>query len=459
MDAETAARQLVTELLTGATERVAAVFAPPETASLRLPDGIRPSSTAELRAYFDRLADRYTPYEIGVNTVLVDGDTAVVRWQLAVGGDVKNTVLTEVMVGADGITTVVGGLAPAAVLPASTRVGLTTAAQTTDDPVVVLAPDDAVVAVNDAAIETFGRDRAAVLGRSVETLLGPVPAFEAGEESLVAGPAGRRVFEVRVSAVGFAGEPTGGHPPRATKAPPSRAETADRVLVARDVTERRRRTQQLSVLVRVLRHNVRNDLDVIRSHIDVARRQADDAVAETLSPAVERTAALVATADTANTIRSLTATPDHHTVDLVAVARRAADRARESFDDTTVVCEAAVETAEVSVAEGFGRAVWELVENAHEHGGSTVRLSVTRHGQFQRLAVDDDGPGIPNDERMVLNRATETSLEHGSGLGLWLTKWLVDASGGALTFAVDDGTIARIDLFDGDRAWPSESNS
>jgi Signal transduction histidine kinase len=73
---------------------------------------------------------------------------------------------------------------------------------------------------------------------------------------------------------------------------------------------------------------------------------------------------------------------------------------------------------------------------------------VTRHGQFWRLSVADDGPGIPDDERMVLNRATETSLEHGSGLGLWLAKWLVDASGGGLTFAVDDGTVARVDILD-----------
>jgi len=251
---------------------------------------------------------------------------------------------------------------------------------------------------------------------------------------------------------------------------------ADRTLVARDVTERRRRTQQLSVLVRVLRHNVRNDLDVIRSRIDDARRRGDDAVAETLAAAATQTEELLETANTANTVQSLTASPDHHTADLVAVAREAATRARESFPDVTVVCEVSgetggvsgetaetPETAETTVADGFARAVWELVENACEHGGSTVRLSVTRHGQFWRLAVADDGPGLPDDERMVLNRAVETSLEHGSGLGLWLAEWVVDASGGALTFAVDDGTVARVDLFDGDRLrerdWPSETNS
>lgn len=462
----TAARRLVTELLAGAA-RVETVFAPPERVSLRLRDGTTPSSTADLRAYFDWLADWYSCYELRVDDVLVDGNTAVVRWRLHPDEASDGyTALTEVTVDAGGVTEVAGDLEPTAVVPSSAQLGLSTV----DDPVVVLSPAGDVVAVNDAAVETFDRKRPAVLGRPVAALFGPSPAFEAGEEYLVAGPAGRRAFEVRVSAADRPRRPSTVAGAQVTADDADRASdsqsdelTADRVLVARDVTARRRRTQQLSVLVRVLRHNVRNDLDVIRSRIDAARRHGDDTVAETLAPAATQTATLLETADTANTVQSLTAEPDHHTADLVAVAREAVDRARESSPETTVVCETAVETAETTVAEGFGRAVWELVENACEHGGPTVRVSVTRHGQFWRLSVADDGPGIPDDERMVLNRAVETSLEHGSGLGLWLAKWVVDASGGALTFAVDDGTDARVELFDGDRLgdrdWPSETNS
>lgn len=48
---------------------------------------------------------------------------------------------------------------------------------------------------------------------------------------------------------------------------------------------------------------------------------------------------LLETANTANTVQSPTASPDHHTVDLVTVAREAADRARESFPEATVVCQ------------------------------------------------------------------------------------------------------------------------
>lgn len=38
----------------------------------------------------------------------------------------------------------------------------------------------------------------------------------------------------------------------------------------------------------------------------------------------------------------------------------------------------------------------------------------------------------------------ETSLEHGSGLGFWFVYWVVTAVGGEFTFAVDEGTTARV---------------
>lgn len=436
LDPETAARRLVTDLLAGGeTDAVDELFADPERVSVRGRDG--QESDGGLRDYFDRLADRYDRHRIEVASVLPDGDSAVVRWRLVDDGDVTARAVTAVTVGDGGITRVTGDVEPAAVTPAATRGGAAGALQNVGDCVVVLASDGTVVEANDAALETFDRERAAVLGEPVAALLGPSPDFEAGEEYLVTGPFGRREFEVRVF-----------------DADAARRLAADRTLVARDVTERRRRRQQLSVLNRVLRHNLRNDLDVIRSRVEYARRTGDDDVSETLGAAAAATDDLLATADDARTVQSLLDDPTRRSVDLAELARETATRARESYPDATVrVDESTAASPQTTVIEGFDRAVWELVENACEHAGPapTVVVGVERVGQFLRLRVTDDGPGLPDDERMVLNRAVETSLDHGSGLGLWLARWLVDAAGGALTFAVDGGTTARVDLFDGDR--------
>lgn len=433
-DPAVAARRLVTELLgDGATGVVEELFADPEQVSIRPIDSRELDTLDALRDYFGRQSDRHSG-QPRVERVVCDGDTAVVRWRPAGGNSEGSASMTEVTVGDDGITSLAGELTPTTDAPEPGRPGAAVAPGV-GDCVIVLSDDDIVTEVNDAALEAFDRARTDVLGESVGALLGPSPEFETDEEYLVTGPFGHREFEVRVFGTGAGGTDTA------------------RTLVARDVTQRRRRQQQLSVLNRVLRHNLRNNLDVVRSRVDYARRAGDGDVAETLAAAQEATDDLLATAGAARRVQSLLEDPNWQSVDLQTVAEDAVGRAREEYPDATVRVESGTDATATEVIEGFDRAVWELVENACEHAGAepTVVVSVERVGQFLRLRVIDDGPGLPDNERMVLNRAVETSLEHGSGLGLWLTKWLVDASGGAVTFAVDDGTTARVDLFDGDR--------
>ena len=64
------------------------------------------------------------------------------------------------------------------------------------------------------------------------------------------------------------------------------------------------------------------------------------------------------------------------------------------------------------------------------------------------MCVADNGPGIPESERRAISQGIETQLAHVSGLGLWLTKWIVDQSNGDIRFAQNDprGTIVGIRL-------------
>jgi signal transduction histidine kinase len=55
------------------------------------------------------------------------------------------------------------------------------------------------------------------------------------------------------------------------------------------------------------------------------------------------------------------------------------------------------------------------------------------------VTISENGPGIPDEERRVLEAGTETPLEHSSGLGLWFAYWLVHYVGGDITLDVDDG--------------------
>lgn len=78
----------------------------------------------------------------------------------------------------------------------------------------------------------------------------------------------------------------------------------------------------------------------------------------------------------------------------------------------------------------------------------TVRLEATASEPDVVIEISDNGPGIPETELEPLRAGMETALEHTSGLGLWIANWIVEASGGTLSFAANDprGTVVRIEL-------------
>jgi len=96
------------------------------------------------------------------------------------------------------------------------------------------------------------------------------------------------------------------------------------------------------------------------------------------------------------------------------------------------------------------QAIVNLVLNAAyvtEDGGE-IRLRVRRRGAELGIAVEDDGPGIPAEVRdRILDPFFSTKPEgEGTGLGLSVTRTIVDAHGGELTFEFPPGggTVATV---------------
>jgi len=66
-----------------------------------------------------------------------------------------------------------------------------------------------------------------------------------------------------------------------------------------------------------------------------------------------------------------------------------------------------------------------LFQNAIEHAGPeiTIRVEKTEHG----FAVEDDGPGIPPEERHRIFDASYSTSEGGTGFGLQIVEQVVEA--------------------------------
>jgi signal transduction histidine kinase len=86
----------------------------------------------------------------------------------------------------------------------------------------------------------------------------------------------------------------------------------------------------------------------------------------------------------------------------------------------------------------LARAVGNLLRNAQKYAAHTVGLSASRTGGMLEILVDDDGPGIPEEERerifepfYRLDRSRDRATG-GFGLGLSIARKAVKLHGGAL---------------------------
>ena len=110
-----------------------------------------------------------------------------------------------------------------------------------------------------------------------------------------------------------------------------------------------------------------------------------------------------------------------------------------------VTTKLAVDVSQVSAGQVVGdrsqliRAVRNLGENAARHASTEVRLDLGESNGVVRLAVTDDGPGIPPGEReRVFERFTRIDEARsrdagGSGLGLAIVRDVAERHGGTVT--------------------------
>ncbi|WP_299237188.1 PAS domain S-box protein [Natronomonas sp.] len=224
------------------------------------------------------------------------------------------------------------------------------------------------------------------------------------------------------------------------------------VAVLRDVTERIQRERTLrerqdeldllrQVLTRYLRHNLGNGLNVIRGHAELLAETASSPETNRSADAiVEQTDRLIETSDTARRYSSLIdrgGEPSEY--DLSAVLEETVAEIDSAYPSVSVTVDAP-ETCTVIAGRGIEQAVGGLVENAAKHNDADdpwvrVRVRVRvgpRNGA--RLTIEDNGPGIPDHDLAAFEQGTESSLEHSSGVGIWLSKWVIEGAGGTLSF-------------------------
>jgi signal transduction histidine kinase len=122
-------------------------------------------------------------------------------------------------------------------------------------------------------------------------------------------------------------------------------------------------------------------------------------------------------------------------VDLAAIVALAARDTQPIADERHVVLDVVPANA---IVDGDERRLREmtrnLLDNAIRHARASVRVASRRQGRICEIVVEDDGAGIPQEERQRVferfyRRASDGS---GGGLGLAIVQWIASAHGGTI---------------------------
>lgn len=195
-----------------------------------------------------------------------------------------------------------------------------------------------------------------------------------------------------------------------------------------DVTERkeaeeklRQRNEQLDEFASVVSHDLRNPLNVAEGRLKLAREECNSEHLQAVANAHKRMSALVE--DLLTLAREGNRVSDIEPVNLARLVEacwRNVDTANATF-----------RTRITGLIQADRRRLEQLLENlirnAVEHGGDDVTVTV---GAIEEgFYVEDDGPGIPEEERDVVFDTGYSTGEEGTGLGLSIVQRSVEAHG------------------------------
>lgn len=320
-------------------------------------------------------------------------------------------------------------------LPVTSQVGRNAAVEDIQEGILITDTSGQVVDVNPAASAIFDDRPATLVGTSVGSVFGDqAPAeAEAVAPTEYRTDAGR-IYGVTVSSIHDRGDrPVG------------------RAIVFRDITERELRETQLEVLNRVLRHNLRNKLSVVQIYAEMLGEHATGDAVEYVERQTVAISELMTLGDRAREFEELTmhGEASRSQVDISAVIRRLAEALTSEFPEAEVTMDIPSGLTVETYPDALEVVLENLLRNAAEHTDQAVpqiEITAASRNGVVRVAVRDYGPGIPDDELEVLEAGTETPLVHGSGLGLWISRWGVNALGGDLAFEANDprGTTAIV---------------
>lgn len=318
-----------------------------------------------------------------------------------------------------------------------------------EDPVYVLDEKGRFEFVNEAFVETFGYEQDEILGKDV-SIIKDETAVEQGENNLgriLSSDGGDSIFfeteiqtksgnsvlcEDHMTVLPYEGEYFNGS-----------------AGILRDISEQKKRerelkrqNERLDEFTSVVSHDLRNPLSVIEGNVELLSEEFASERIESIQRSLTRMNELI-----------------DDLLELSRVGDNATDKKSVSLAELFENCWQSVETSNATLNTKTNHRIQadrsrvkqlceNLVRNAIEHNEQDVTITV---GELaDGFYVEDDGSGIPENERDDVLEAGYSTTEEGTGFGLSIVKQVVDAHGWGICVTESSEGGARFEIINVD---------
>ncbi len=219
---------------------------------------------------------------------------------------------------------------------------------------------------------------------------------------------------------------------------------------SQDITQLKKARERQDLLHSLLRHDVRNKAQVVQGYLDLARKHdLSDEVEDHLSKALQGTNEALEIIDKVRTLKEAEE-EEIKEIDLEPVINEAVKKAKSVDPEMEFLnkMQCPVDGCKVEGGPLLNEVFSNILENAAQHsGGEKVRVTNQSSDGEMVCIVEDDGRGVPEENReKIFEKGFTTAEKRGTGLGMFLVKKLVEIYDGSIEIKDSDLGGARFDV-------------
>lgn len=217
--------------------------------------------------------------------------------------------------------------------------------------------------------------------------------------------------------------------------------------------------QRRAVINRVLRHDLRNEMNVIRGYAANLKNDSNnnERTIQSAEKIIEKSDRLISLGDEVREIDQEMNRLDRklRKLNLRVKIQEKIKYIHSNYSDVNFIVRSP-DNVYILGNSMIGTAVEQLIENAIVHNDNPneqievyINIETEEEDGKVRLSIIDNGPGIEKSQMSVINTGVETPLDHVNGLGLWMVRWISDIVGGDFHIKdIPEGTCATIEFYD-----------